>query len=43
MGLSVFNGRRGGVGVFTRVDTTGLAAGDYDLKDQLIGSGEPFQ
>eukprot|EP00434_Breviolum_minutum_P005249 symbB.v1.2.004627.t1/scaffold262.1/size347640/2 len=24
-------------GVFTRVDTTGLAAGDYDLKDQLVG------
>eukprot|EP00434_Breviolum_minutum_P005250 symbB.v1.2.004627.t2/scaffold262.1/size347640/2 len=23
-------------GVFTRVDTTGLAAGDYDLKDQLL-------
>ena len=23
------------------MDTTGLAAGDYDLKDQLVGSGEP--
>ena len=29
-------------GVFTRVDTTGLAAGDYDLKDQLIGSDYRF-
>ena len=26
-------------GVFSRVDTVGLAAGDHDLKAQLIGCG----
>lgn len=31
-----------GAGVFSRVDTVGLAAGDHDLKAQLIGSDYQF-